>query len=126
MVYFAQHNENGKLLPIEKACIYKDLYVSGLQEHQVLYSNEPFYIQDINGLMVGVNEHFTRFYIMNDERYTIQTLYIEWSSSCELETKIDTSNQADDTLIHIPIFLGIMILSIICLVYRVARCVNHV
>jgi len=102
MVYFAQEDAFSKLLPIEKACVYKDIFIVGLIEDELVYSDEPFYLQNLNGRMVGVNEQFTRFYVVDKQRHIKQKLSIEWTDQCDavealnqetLQTDLDSSPQ---------------------------------
>ena len=40
-------------------CGFSRVYLSGLQEGEVVYSEDPFLIQNTNGVIVGLDQRFT-------------------------------------------------------------------
>lgn len=120
MVHLAQEDSLGKLLPINKACIYKDIFIVGLNEDELIYSNEPFYIQNSNGEMVGVDQQFSRFYIMDSERNITQKLLVEWTDQCS-ETESVQEEQFEVIIHHKNqnAYVGMSLLFILILVWSV-------
>ena len=129
MVHFAQLNDNGKLLPINKACIHKDIFVVGLNEDEILYSKEPHYIQNENGLLVGINPQYSRFYVMNKERNVVQTLPILWSEVCTTvndETFLFATDVQANSINYSNLMIGFIVFVLIASMYRIARQMTHV
>lgn len=121
MVHLAQKDDIGNLLPIEIACIYKDIFVVGLSEEDLIYSNDPFYIQTSNGQMVGLNHQFTRFYVLDAQRHLKQTLHITWDQEgCE-SFHVDVVNDTSNLNQNVSAYLGLSVLCVVLFWWSVLK-----
>ena len=124
MAYF--HVNDPYRTPITHLCTLNDVYLSGLQKNQVLLHLEPAFMQKDNGLMVGVDQRFTNFYIVDQDHLIVDRLNIEWKDCIKSSTEATfTADSKND--IRLPIyFLSIVFLLIIMIMMkRVARCKRY-
>ena len=75
----------------EYPCIYEDIYIFNMDENQLLISYEPSFMQNTNGIVIGIDSRFTNFYIIDKDNIIIKSLKINWINDCsesvvELET----------------------------------------
>lgn len=66
-------------------CGFSRVYLSGLQEGEVLYSEDPFLIQNTNGVIAGLDERFTLLnHLKNGE--LLDSVELNWKDSCAIQT----------------------------------------
>lgn len=66
----------------EFPCDYEEITLKGLKEGELLVSYSPSFIQNSNGILVGVDSRFNTFYILNSEKNVLKTLELNWSTRC--------------------------------------------
>jgi len=66
-------------------CGFSRVYLSGLQEGEVIYSKEPFLIQNTNGVIAGLDERFTLLnHVKNGD--VLDSVELNWKDSCAIQT----------------------------------------
>jgi len=82
------YNEMNEVTNIayEYPCEDHELILKGLKEGELLISYNPSYIQNSNGILVGIDSRFTKFYILNNSKEVINTLELTWENNCEVIT----------------------------------------
>ncbi len=68
-------------------CKKDEVIIEGLQSGFFILSEDPYYYQDENGLMIGVDNSFTEFKIYNDANDIVDMLSITWVNQCNEEIK---------------------------------------
>ncbi len=67
-------------------CGFSKVYLEGLKEGELIVSDQPFMIQNTNGLMVGIDQRFTILkHVKNNS--VIDTLSLKWNESCKTQTE---------------------------------------
>lgn len=99
----------------EYPCENDELILKGLKEGELFISYNPNYIQNSNGVLVGIDSRFTKFYILNSKKEVIDTLELTWRNDCE---EIIVNEQVDikhdyNLLILIITIITIMIIKIL-------------
>lgn len=56
--------------------------VQGLGDGDYLMSEDPYYFQDENGYLIGLDNSFNELIIMNEQDEVIQTIKIDWITQC--------------------------------------------
>ncbi len=66
-------------------CGFSRVYLSGLQEGEVVYSEDPFLIQNTNGVIVGLDQRFT---VLKHAKNNIvlDSVELKWKDSCVVKT----------------------------------------
>jgi hypothetical protein len=82
MAYFSNIDEHGNGLPIDYACVYEDIFINGLKDGEFLYSHQPHFLMLGNGRIVGINESFRNFYVIDEQRVVLQKLTLMWNEDC--------------------------------------------
>lgn len=87
-VYYSMTNFYNTLneittLAYEFPCEYDELEIKGLKEGEILISYSPNYIQNSNGIVVGIDSRFTNFYVLNTKKEVINTLELTWINDCD-------------------------------------------
>lgn len=84
------YNSNGDLInkAYEYPCIYEDIYIIGLEEGEVLVSYNPGFMQNSNGLVIGIDSRFTHFYIVQSNESIIKSLHLNWIKNCTEEIQL--------------------------------------
>jgi len=91
----------------EYPCIYNDIYIFNLKEGELLISYDPSFMQNSNGLLVGIDSRFKEFYVIDRNQVIIKELNLQWIDNCNLINDIDELNESDN---YIFIYLGVSIL----------------
>lgn len=66
-------------------CGFSRVYLSGLQEGEVIYSEDPFLIQNSNGVIVGLDQRFTVLkHVKNNT--VLNSVELKWKDSCMVNT----------------------------------------
>jgi len=112
------YNSTGILIDkaYEYPCIYEDIYILGLKEGEILISYNPSFMQNANGILIGVDSRFSHFYIVNRNESIVKSLRLNWVTDCTEEIKLPIINAN-----YIPIIIcgfGIMCLVIYFLITR--------
>jgi len=94
----------------EYPCLYKDIYILGLNEGEVLISYNPQFMQNTNGMVIGIDSRFKQFYIVNSDNSILKSLKLIWNSNCS-----DISNTSVKTNNYVPI-IGISIVFTLVLI----------
>ena len=105
-------------------CPDNELYITGLYQNQSLFHKDPSFIQRDNGLVIGVDQRFTHFYVVDKNMQIIKKLHIDWSE-CKEELYQSNNMQNSETYV-VPLgFVGIgLIFVLIPLIWlkRKRRC----
>lgn len=65
-------------------CGFNRVYLSGLQEGEVIYSEDPFLIQNTNGVIAGLDERFTLLsHVKNGA--VLDSVELNWKDSCVIQ-----------------------------------------
>lgn len=105
------YNSNGDLIDkaYEYPCVYEDIYILGLEEGEILISYNPSFMQNTNGILIGVDSRFSHFYIVNRNESIVKSLRLNWVTDCTEEIKLPIRN-----INNIPIIISGI--GIICLI----------
>lgn len=66
-------------------CRLDKIYISGLRNGDFLLSENPYYFQNQNGRVVGIDTRFTEFSVFDTNQTLINTLSINWKINCVQE-----------------------------------------
>lgn len=108
------------------SCGYSQVYLSGLKEGELLVSDVPFYIQNTNGILAGIDQRFTSFKLIKGEE-VMDTIQLSWKSNC-----INTANELINVykvtspkswidMVGIPTILVILGVSFFTLIKRLRK-----
>ena len=77
-------------------CGFSRVYLSGLKEGESVISEDPFLIQNVNGIIAGLDQRFSTLkHVRNQE--VIETVHLNWTNSCQ-----ETANTALSVLPYRP------------------------
>ena len=99
----------------EYPCENDELILKGLKEGELFISYNPNYIQNSNGVLVGIDSRFTKFYILNSKKEVIDTLELTWRNDCEeiiVNEQVDIKHDYNLFMLIITI-ITIMIIKIL-------------
>lgn len=97
----------------EYPCIYNDIYIFNLKEGELLISYDPSFMQNSNGLLVGIDSRFKEFYVINRDRIIVKTLNLEWINNCNLDNDISEFKETNNyTLLYLGASILISVLFI--------------
>ncbi len=99
----------------EYPCENDELVLKGLKEGELFISYNPNYIQNSNGVLVGIDSRFTKFYILNSKKEVIDTLELTWRNDCEeiiVNEQVDIKHDYNLFMLIITI-ITIMIIKIL-------------
>jgi len=69
-------------------CGFSRVYLSGLKEGESVISENPFLIQNVNGIIAGIDQRFSTLkHLRNQE--VIEIVHLNWTNSCQ-----ETANTA--------------------------------
>ena len=99
------------------------VYLNGLDNDTLLVSQDPVYIQNTNGMLVGIDERFTRFDVIRDGE-VLTTLTLNWKTDCASEKASDAgpillANGISE--LPIPIILMIVSVMYLAILRRIRR-----
>jgi len=97
------YNTNGDLINIayEYPCVYEDIYILGLEEGEVLVSYSPSFMQNSNGLIIGIDSRFTHFYIVQSNESIIKSLRLNWINDCTEDIQLQVNK-----INHFPLIIS--------------------
>lgn len=106
-------------------CGYSRVYLSGLKEGESIISEDPFLIQNVNGVIAGIDERFTSLKLVKNQE-VIQTIRLNWTNSCQetVNTVLSIVSNRQRSYIEalgIPTLLVIVSLSFALLIHRIRR-----
>jgi len=111
------HNIDDDLIDkaFEYPCVYEDIYILGLKEGEVLISYNPSFMQNTNGMLIGIDSRFTHFYVVNSIGNIIKNLQLNWETECLIDDKLPINS-----VNYVPIIIsGIgLVCIIICLLIK--------
>ncbi len=108
------------------SCGISRVYLNGLKEGELLVSDDPFYIQNTNGVLAGIDQRFTTFNLVKDEK-VMTTIQLNWRSNCvETSSELLSVNNIITSKpwlesIGIPTLLAILSVSFIYLIKRLRK-----
>lgn len=123
MAYF--HVNEPNQTPTYQFCMLNEPYITGLESGQVLVHLDPAFMQRDNGLLVGVDQRFKDFYIVNEKNIVVSKLSIEWNECINSASNplIETSQLHDN---RTPIFwIGLISLFIISTMIKRMKPCKH-
>lgn len=99
----------------EYPCIYEDIYISGLNDNNLLISYNPSFMQNTNGLIIGIDSRFTDFYVIDQNQKVIEKLELKWINNCDIQPTIETQINENQSfyLLYGLIFIIIVIILVI-------------
>ena len=95
-------------------CGISHVYLSGLKEGEAIISEEPYLIQNVNGIIAGIDQRFKAFKVVSNNQ-VIDSIDLEWNDSCtaSIQTmKSDPSLNGIDRLGNIASIPAVLILLI--------------
>ncbi len=108
-------------------CGVSKVYLNGLKEGELLMSETPFLLQNVNGIVAGIDERFRTLKLVKNDT-VIQTLNLEWKNSCIEASQIAMINIkspiSPKSLINtfgIPTLLVILGISFAIIVFRARK-----
>lgn len=115
MANFTDQNQIITNTAYEFPCEYNDIYIDGLKEGEILVSYNPYLLQNSNGLVIGIDSRFSRFYVMDKNRIIIKELDLTWINSCDtkINTHIHQYTKNSSFLILLIMLIFIFIINII-------------
>jgi hypothetical protein len=66
-------------------CGFSRVYLNGLQEGEVVYSEDPFMIQNTNGVIAGLDQRFTELKVIKNNTI-LDSIELKWNDSCVAKT----------------------------------------
>jgi len=108
-------------------CGFSQVTLQGLKEGELIVSDQPFLIQNTNGLLVGIDQRFTLLkHVKNNS--IISTVTLKWNESCQTQSEqslldIKASSQPKILIqdFSIPVILMIVGFIFTIFVHRVRR-----
>jgi len=98
-------------------CQLDKIYISGLSNGDFILSERPYYFQNQDGRVVGIDTRFTEFKVFDSKQTLINTLSINWKVDCVQEvSKEKTDIQISNN--HQTDFFG-SLLGIVFLIYLI-------
>jgi len=94
----------------EYPCIYNDIYILNLKEEELLVSYDPSFMQNSNGLLVGIDSRFKDFYVINRDQIIIKRLSLQWINDCEFNSSITEYKDPNN---NTSLYLGASILILV-------------
>ncbi len=124
MTFF--HINDSIQTPTYQVCTSNEVYIFGMEQGQILIHIDPAYMQKDNGLLVGINERFSHFYIINQERIIVNELTLDWRD-CGTSRSIEQMQPKGKDIIDYPVpwfGFGFFILILFALIRRI-RCKRY-
>ena len=98
-------------------CRSDKIYISGLRNGDYIQSEKPYYFQNQNGRVVGIDTRFNEFKVFDTNQTLINKLFINWKVDCVQEvSKEKTDIQISNN--HQTDFFG-SLLGIVFLIYLI-------
>ena len=123
-----KNEENEETTVFEFSDCKKDkVFVDGLQEGFFIISEAPYYFQNENGLMVGIDNSFTEFKVYNENNEIVEILEITWIDKCSDMIECSQITYSTDNLIDnsksqfadgIPFLFLIIIFIVLMIIQR--------
>ena len=108
-------------------CGFSRVFLSGLKEGELLVSQNPFLIQNSNGIIAGIDQRFTSFNLLKDNQI-IDTIQVNWSDGCASENNLNLLSTNSVLIpkplvemLGLPTLLVILSLSFAYLVFRTRK-----
>jgi hypothetical protein len=108
------------------SCGLSQVYISGLKDGELLVSDVPFYIQNSNGILAGIDQRFTTFKLIKNEE-VLNTIQLNWKGDCIensndlLNINVGISQRSWFDIVGIPTLLVVLSISFIYLVKRLRK-----
>jgi hypothetical protein len=101
-------------------CGFDRVYLNGLAPGTLLISHSPYMIVNTNGLLVGVDERFTRFEVV-DQGHILNVLTLHWKTECSIPAEPLTPMTNGISELPVPILLMIVSLVYLAILRRIRR-----
>ena len=111
--YFSRVDQQPATTFASGTCGFDRVYINQLQPGDRLVSLSSTYVHAGNGLLVGVDERFTRFDVIRNGE-TLHTLAISWQTDCTNDSQLVPVAYANG-LPNLPIPVLLMIVSLVYL-----------
>lgn len=121
--YFSRVDQSPTNLFLSGSCGSDRIYLNGLESNSILVSHSPVYIQNTNGILVGIDERFTRFEVIR-EGEVLTTLTLNWKSDClnKVTSEFGPTLLANGiSELPIPIILMIVSVMYLAILRRIRR-----
>lgn len=82
MAYLSDQNNLIKTDFNINGCGFDEIYLHNLSDGELLVSYQPFYIQNSDGKLAGIDSHFDTLYIVKDNQI-MKTFNMTWHSDCK-------------------------------------------
>lgn len=82
MVILTNENKEEKYEFEYNECVREKVVVQGLEEGFYILSENPYYYQDEDGYMIGLDNTFSEFKVINYENEIVQIININWKEQC--------------------------------------------
>lgn len=102
----------------EYPCLYEDIYILGLNEGEVLISYNPQFMQNTNGMVIGVDSRFTQFYIVKSDNSISKSLKLNWNNDCSNISNSSVKSNNYAPLIGISIVFTLILFAFVFLKRR--------
>lgn len=119
MAYF--HINDRDQSEVEIICPYNDLFITGLKSDQSIVHQNPSFMQRDNGLVIGVDQRFTVFYVVDKNMQILKKLHIEWSDCKEEFNESNTLQSSEPNGIPLGFISISLILVLIPLIWLKRR-----
>lgn len=97
----------------EYPCIFNDIYIFNLKKGELLISYDPSFMQNTNGLLVGIDSRFKEFYVINKDKVIVKTLNLNWVNNCDLNyEKVKINEIKIDMFLYLGAFILFSVLII--------------
>jgi hypothetical protein len=91
------------------------VYLNELERGDIVMSHSPYYVQNTNGLLVGIDERFTRFDVIRNGE-VLTTLTLNWKSDCTSSELTEVGpSLLTNGISELPIPVILMIISVMYL-----------
>lgn len=115
MAYFHPGDDNPSSNFFASPCQYDAVYLADLKTGEYIISDNPYYFQDQNGLMNGINETYTSFKLYNSKNEVVTQLSVHWETECKLESSVVEKPNPEFVKDHTPSLNYLGILSLVCI-----------
>ena len=101
-------------------CGFDRVYLNDLTPGDLFISHSPYLIINSNGLIVGLDERFTRFDVVRDG-LILQTISIDWKTDCSVTPQELTPLANGISKLPVPIILMIVSVVYLAILRRIRR-----
>lgn len=101
------------------------VYLSGLKEGESVVSEDPFLIQNVNGVIAGIDQRFGTLNLVKNDQ-VVESIQLSWTNSCKENTQsiisaTSFSGKNIIDLLGIPTLLVIFSFGFALLIFRIRK-----